>query len=195
MNTAEIQILDAGATKALDELHAKVGPGNRRPFMHKLGSAAGDIYRDHLSAREASSPNKQGFPRQHFWSRLRSATAYDESRTTDDTAAIVIADRAINAKLFGGTWGPRPPKKMLAIPLRGEAYGTQPSSGLIPNLFLFRPKKGGVYLAKKDGDKITAFYRLVPRVTVPADPDTLPDQAAVGASLLQTARNFIFRNP
>jgi len=193
MTSSTIHILDNGATASLDELHAKLAPGKRRPLMQRLGRRAENLYRDHLNAREASSPNKQGFPRQHFWGRLRDATHFDETAVTDDEAAIRITDRAINAKIYGGTWGPRPGKKNLAIPLRGEAYGTQPSSGLIPNLFLFRPKKGGVYLGKNEGGTLTAFYRLVPRVTVPADPNALPDQSTVAAAILQRARNYVSR--
>lgn len=190
-----IAILDKGATQSLDELHAKLAPGRRRPFMRVIGLKAEKIYRGHFSAREGDSPNKKGWPRQHFWARMRLATALNYEGVSDDTAAIVIRDRAINAKIHGGVIRPRE-KKFLSIPLRAEVYGTRPSANLVPGLFFLRSRlgKGGGYLVKKEGKKLVAFWRLTPRVTVSPDARALPPRDTVAEGILQTACSYVRRN-
>jgi len=195
MNTSAIRILDNGATQSLAGLRDKLAPGRRQPLMRVLGKKAEALYRAHFMLREATSPNKQGWPRQHFWARLRLATAFDASRTTDNSATVVIAERAINAKLHGGTWGARE-SKYLAIPLRAEVYGTRPKSNFIDGLFFLRARAGkeGGYLAKREGKQLTFFWRLAPRVTLAPDPNTLPPAAGIISEILKTAASFTRRN-
>ena len=153
-----LHILTDTATQSLEALRDKLAGGRRRPLMKTLGRAARNEYRSWFRAHDAT-PNAKGFPRSHFWRReIAQATELDLSRTTDSAATIVIASRAINAHVYGGTWGPRPGRKNLAIPLRTEAYGKNPRDNPIPGLFFLRSRlgKGGGYLVKREGKKLTA---------------------------------------
>jgi hypothetical protein len=192
-----VQIIRDTATPELQRIHAALQPGRRRPLMLALGGAARNEYRAWFRAKDRGEPDTRGFPRSHFWNRrIAGATELDASQTTASQAVLVVADRAINAHVYGGTWGPRPGKKNLAIPLRPEAAGKNPSSNLIPDIFFFRSRfgKGGGYLARREGKKLVAYWRLVPRVRVRRDPSALPPRELVLIPLVRKARAFLGRN-
>ena len=186
------------ATEPLKRLHGSLAPSKRAGLMAVLGRTGEKVYRAHFRKREMTTPNKMGWPRQHFWARIAKATAYDASKTTADQAVVAISDPALAAKIDGATIRPKAGRRMLAIPMRAEAYGIMPSSGQIPGLFLLGGKNGGaLYLGKRDGGKfnnLALYYRLVPKVVVTADPNALPRVADVSAELLQTAVSYINRN-
>src|ERR1035437_8163482 len=162
--------------------------------MKNIGVRAEAELRGWFYKRDAENPNKMGWPRQHFWNRIAQRTAFDPSKTTENTATIAVADPALAAKVNGATIRPTPPRKMLAIPMNAEAYGILPRSGLIPGLFVFRSTHtNGAYLVRREGNEknfgnLTFYYRLVPEVTVPKDPSALPPTAELGAKLGETAQ-------
>lgn len=186
------------ATPALAALAGRLLPGRRRPLLNVLGRTAEKSLRRHFRSRQADSPNRMGWERQNFWSRLAKATAYDPARTTEDGKAyVVIADGAINAKVFGGTWGAKQ-SKYLAIPLQEEVYGVRPSANTIPGLHFIPSKRGGNtvgWLAAPDGagGKDTFYWRLQKTVTVQPDPRALPDPATLGQELVGQAEAFLLR--
>jgi hypothetical protein len=185
------------ATARLAELHAAIAPGRRQGLMNVLGRTAEKEYRSWFRTREMTSANKKGWPRQHFWARISRATAFSASQTTDSQATVVISDPAIRAKVRGAVIRPTGGRKALAIPLRAEAYGVRPSSGIIPGLFVVGGKAGRpAYLAKREAGgfrNLTLYYRLVSSVTVPADPQALPDSSAVSRALVLAAAQFLLR--
>jgi hypothetical protein len=187
-----IAITSDTATPALQRIHAAIAPGKRRDLMLTLGHAARNEYRAWFRAHDAT-PNAKGFPRSHFWHEIAGATGLDTGKTTDTEAVVVIASRAIKAHVYGGTWGPRPGKKNLAIPLRGEAAGKNPRDNPIAGVFFLRSRfgKGGGYLVKREGKKLMAFWRLVPRVHVRRDPAALPPAGYVAEILAKTATSFL----
>jgi len=129
-----VTITRDSATPALAQIYDALAPGRRKPLMAVLGKTAEKEYRAWFRGRNADSPNRAGFPRSNFWSkRIAGATNYDASQTTADRAVVVISDPAINAHVYGGTWGAKE-AKYLAIPLRGEVYGVRPKAGTIPGL-------------------------------------------------------------
>jgi len=194
MSAAEIQIIDSGASKMLDTLHGVVAPGKRRDLMLTLGRDAESEYRAWFLAHN-DTPNAKGFPRSFFWRKeIAEKTNLDESRTDDNAATIVIANRAINAHVHGGTWGPRPGKKNLALPLRGDAYGKNPRDNPIAGAFFLRTKAGKNLIVKREGGKIVPLWRLVPYVHVTRDPAALPPTGMVARAILQTARSYVSRN-
>lgn len=186
------------ATAQLDQIRAQIAPGRRRGLMLVLGRQAQTIFRSHFRSREADSPNKKGWPRQHFWSGVAKVTALDSSQTTDSKAVVAISSPAFAAKVHGATILPTGGRRMLAIPMRAEAYGVRPSSGIIPGLVLLGGKSGGaLYLGKRaeGGFKnLMLYFRLVPRVTVRADSRALPSVAHVESELMKTASSFLERS-
>lgn len=186
------RILSDSGAAALTALRGRLEPTALRGLMATIGREAERQYRAHFRAKEASSPNKRGFPRQHFWARIRQATSYDESATTASSTRVVVDDPALLPHVYGATIRPKQ-KKLLAIPNQPQAYGSRPSSGLIPDLFFFENKKGTKGLAKEVNGKFTVFYWLKESVTIPADPAALPPPATVEAALLKAAESYVTR--
>lgn len=161
-------------TKALDQ-------SLRRPLFAALGGALETELRKHFASRDAE-PNKPRWKKTHFWARrIRRATAL--SSVTETSATVTIADPAMAARIKGATIVPVE-AKMLAIPLVEEAYGVLPRAKTIPGIFLLKTKFGS-YLAKSEHTKakkgkgrdyagFTLYWKLVNRVTVPADTNALP---------------------
>lgn len=186
------------ATPALQDLWNKVSPGQRKDLMAVLGRTAERVYRQWFRARNADSPNREGFPRSNFWSkRIAGATAYDPAQTTDDKAAVVIADPAINAKVYGGTWGAKTAAN-LSIPLKGLVYGVNPRANTIPGLrFIPNPRHGANvtgWLATGQGAETIYWWRLQRTVTVAPDPRALPPRDSVMTALLGAAKRFLARS-
>jgi hypothetical protein len=172
-------------------------PEQRKALMKVLGTRAESELRKWFFQLDHESPNKQGWPRQHFWARIGKRTAFDPSKTTPDAATIVVSDPALAAKVYGATIKPTQGRKALAIPLVAAAYGVQPRSGIIPGLFVFRRKDGnGAFLVARDqkGGPLTFYYRLLSQVTVPKDPLALPPPALLGPALAGTAQAFFRRH-
>jgi phage gpG-like protein len=172
------------------------GLADRQPLMTRLGKTVLVELHNHFAGRE-SRPNKKGWPKSHFWSAIRRATALGE--VTADTATVTITHPAIHAIVNGGTF--THPDGAYAIPLRPEAKAAgKPSSGRIPGLFLLKGHRHA-FLAKKEntgfsgaapltrrrmalstparGQRLTLYYLLVKTVTRRADPDALPSTASL----------------
>lgn len=177
--TAEYRDL---ATPKLKAILAGLQPAQRKAMLTRLGKEMERQLKAHFLQREQDSPNKQGFPRTHFWAReVRANTALRD--VTSDTATVGVASRPFALKLTGGTIRPGPGRKLLSIPLRAEAYGIYPRSGLIPGLFFKKMTGGKMYLAARDGQALRVYWRLVPFVTIPADPRALPPAAELRSAL------------
>ena len=140
--------------------------------------------------RRDSEPNKRGWPKQHFWARIRRVTAL--SSISEDGATVTVSDPAFGARVHGATIRPKQ-ARALAIPLVPQAAGVRPSSGLIQDLFMLRAKDGRGFLAREEGQGLTLYYRLVKRVTHPKDPRALPSRAAILSALERTATSFLRR--
>jgi hypothetical protein len=191
------------ASRDVAAVHAKLAsPEQQRALMNVVGVRAEMELRAWWIRRDAENPNAMGWPRQHFWARIAKRTAFDPSRTTERAATVVVADPALNAKIHGAVIKPTntispvtgKPRRALALPMNAEAYGKLPSSGLIPGLFVFRSASGGAFLVKKEGSgptaNLTFYYRLVPSVTVPKEPQALPPADQLGGALSETARDW-----
>lgn len=196
--TVQIQITDAGAQRTLGELAATLAPGPRRRALNAvLGRTAEKALRRHFVWANEAKPNQQGFKRSNFWARIRSATAYDPSLTTDDSATVVISDPRVKAHVFGGTWG-AVNSKYLAIPVNARAAGIRPSANLIEGVKFMPSKRGGntagwLYTDEGKGKSVkrTFLWRLQKRVTVRRDPTALPRPETVGADLVAAAQRFL----
>ncbi|MFA5265208.1 MAG: hypothetical protein WC378_15405 [Opitutaceae bacterium] len=181
-------------------------PEQRTALMKVVGLRAEQELKSWFIRRDAENPNKMGWPRQHFWSRIAKRTAFDPSKTTEHSTTVVVSDPALAAKVNGpttihATGAVSPvtgkPTQNLAIPMQGAVYGAWPRGNPVPGLFFIRSKTGvGGFLVTRDADGkgLNFFYRLVPEVTVPKDPQALPPMAELGAALGATAQAYFRRH-
>lgn len=185
--------IDADDLRAnLDDLVQLTSGPRRKAMMLVIGKGLeGDLRR--YFRRKNLEPNKRGWKKQNFWGRIRRATSLTDA--TADGATVTIADPAIAAKVYGAEIRPYAPRKYLAIPAREEAYGIQPSSGLIPDLFVRRSKTTGrPYLARREDDgSLRVYYWLARKVRVPADPDALPHEDDLGEAAGRRAMSWLRR--
>ncbi|HEY1791560.1 MAG TPA: hypothetical protein VGG34_01465 [Opitutaceae bacterium] len=193
------------ATRDLAVLYSGLGtPEARVALMNVVGVRADKELRAWWTRRDANSPNKHGWtPRQHFWARIVKATAFDPSKTTEATATVVVSEPALSAKIYGATIKPTGavspktgrPTQNISIPMVGAAYGLWPRGNPTPGLFFIKKTHGnGGFLVARDGKGLIFFYRLLPEVTVPKDPQALPPADQLGAALADTANDFFRRN-
>jgi len=210
MISLSVQVRDT-ASPALREALANLT--HRQPLLAALGRGLEADLRAHFAAKDARG-NRRGWPRQHFWARIRNATVF--TGATNDAATVSIADPAIHAHYYGGTIRPKE-AKFLAIPARAEAYGIRPSSGLIPGL-RFVPTRAGGMLVQRDFTALRivkdsrkgregqlrakslgeqgggVFYWLKRFVTVPKDPDALPRPSVLQEKLMARAAEWLRRH-
>jgi hypothetical protein len=179
------------ATPKLRAMLAALAPAQRRAMLARLGKELEVRLKRHFLARDQEG-NARGWPRSHWWAReVRDKTAL---RAWDDRSATVgIASRPFAFRLSGGTIRPGPGRRLLAIPLRAEAAGVLPRAGTIPGLFFKRLAGGRMYLAARDGQALRVYWRLVPAVTLPADPRALPPLAELQAALEARAAREVQR--
>lgn len=196
----KVTVVRDTATPALRDLVNRVTPP--RLLLVRLGKRLEILLRKYFAERGRAGnfkTRRRGWPTQHFWDRrIRNATAF--TMATNEEAKIVIADPAFMTHYRGGTIRPRE-KKALAIPLQAAAYGKQPSSGLIPGLFLLRTKKGAYLVAYGDGEgrsrkgvqraTLHFYYKLMKSVTVPKDPNALPSDDVINTALLAEAQTYL----
>ena len=200
-----------GASETLAAIAEKVT--SLQPLNAALGKRAEVELRAHFEQRNGQG-NARGWPAQHFWARIRTATAFGGA---DETAArVVISDPAINQKIFGGTITPRE-GKYLALPAIAEAYGRSPRT--MDNLMALIRYRGGARRAvalvetqssaisfgraRKDGSRAVkrggaswggrVWYWLVKSVTQRRDEGALPPDEQMRAALLDEARQYLAR--
>lgn len=192
-------MIDIDVRVDADEVHANLdrlvdlisGP-RRKALMLVIGRGMqNDLHR--YFRRKNLQPNKRGWRKQNFWGRIRRATSM--TKATADGATITIDDPAIAAKVYGAVIRPYGPRKYLAIPAREEAYGIEPSSGLIPDLFVRRSTTTGrPYLARREEDgSLRVYYFLARKVRVPADPEALPHEDDLSYDAGQRALRWLQR--
>ncbi|MEM0964791.1 MAG: hypothetical protein AAGJ81_01400 [Verrucomicrobiota bacterium] len=191
MSKITIQVNQEGdGRETIAAIHSAIAGTRRAALMRVLGKTHERTLQDHFRAKNRA-PNKRNWPKQNFWAQVARATAFTSAK--QNKATIAIADPRFATHLYGATITPKR-SKYLAIPMRREAYGIRPSSGLIADLFFIRSQaaKGG-FLAKREGGALRVYYRLLKRVVVPTDPEALPDENSSIEALAQAATSFISR--
>ncbi len=191
----KIQVLDA-VSPAVAAAWEKLGAGQRKSLMAVVGRSGEQFLRRWFADLDSSAPNTHGWTRQHFWARIRRATAYVPSATTDSSALVTVADPALRLKVNGGVVTPRQ-AKALAIPLNNEAYvAGSPGAKRIPGLSLIPAKDQGKtvgYLGKMESGSLVLYYRLARSVTHRADPSALPARTLIVDHVRKAADSFIKR--
>jgi hypothetical protein len=204
----KIDIKDA-ASPSLDAIVRNLR--DRTQLHGALGGWGERTMRDYFARRE-SQPNKRGWPSQHFWDQIRSATAL--SKVDQDGATITVNDSRLAQKVYGGTILPGAGKKYLALPAIAAAAGRSPLSmtNLQPVIRFINGERRAVALAerlaseisygrlRKDGTravKQTAsrtggiWYWLVKSVTQNKDELALPDEEGFRRGLLDETRAYL----
>jgi len=157
--------------------------------MATAGKALERALRKHFADRDNDTTTaraRKGWPKQHFWRRIRDNT--NLAAVTGDTATVRIASREFRQKRFGGTIRPGPGKRALAIPLTAETYGKRASSNPIAGgLFVWKsPRTGKAFLAGNtpaaDGS-LKLYYRLIRSVRQQPDPKALPPKATTARTI------------
>ncbi len=184
-----IKVVTDTATPALRELLKNTLPN--RSLMARMGKSLERILRRFFISKD-SQPNKQGWPKSHFWSsRVATSTLLTSVTATD--AEVTVGEPAYRTHFYGATIVPRT-AKALTIPLVPEAKGIYPSSGLITGLFIRRSKGGAAFLARREGNKIVNYFILLKSVTIPRDPKAAPDRHDVDRELLREATLWFNRH-
>ena len=167
------------ATPALRAAMEKLSPEGRARLNKAAGARITRTLVDHFRARE-KEPNKRGWAKQHYWSRIAKATALVQA--DEKQATVTVADTSILLKIFGGTVKPKT-AQALAIPMREEAYGKMASEWPDDTFFRFVSKSGKAFLAKREGNALRLYYRLVKSVRHKPDPRAIPPIALLMAEV------------
>jgi hypothetical protein len=181
-----IEVTDK-ATPILAELHREL---TDRTGLHKyIGAAAEAGTRLHIRkaalARHATANKLGAKPTGYLTKRAELV----EGRGNAKEAEITVT-----GAIFKRTFGPvtvRPvAKKMLAIPMRAEAYGKRP--GEFGDLFLFKSKQGRLFLARQAGEgKLHFLFLLKASVVLPQDRGLLPSDEQFGQLAELAARGYL----
>lgn len=168
--------------------------------------------RSFYSGLEASRPNKQGFPRQHFWAAVRRSVNNPVIQSPKE-ATVSITHVALRQRIQGGTIRPKGGKKYLTIPATSEAYGKRAREfsnlrfgfaenrfgNLAPALVENSGQRVAFGRRRKDGtSKVTpgaeiggkAFFWLVRQVYQPADPAAMPTNAQLNIAAVRGAEEW-----
>lgn len=177
------------ATPRVKQILRALEPAQRKSLLTRLGKELEVQLKKHFAQRDQDSPNQQGFPRSHWWAReARAKTSFRAA--TADKAEVGVDSRQFASKLTTTTIRPGPGKRALALPMRGEVYGVLARANTIPGLFPIRSKiLGKAWLATREGGALRFYFRLVPSVTIPADPRALPPAGVLQAALEKRAES------
>lgn len=190
MVTISVSIPKNDATPALRALGDALAPHNLLPVF---GRSISNAIRANFDELESSRPNKNNFPRTHYYSRARQGTSY----VVDGDRVLIGIRQApgLRLRLFGGKVqaGANPssigggPTKYLTIPVTAESYGHRAKD--FPDLVVLWGASGPYALARQnksslvkgikagavEGSKETeVLFILTPEVEIGADRSLLP---------------------
>jgi hypothetical protein len=176
--------------KATPILAGLLGELTDRTGLHKyIGAAAEAGTRMHIrkaaQARHTTANQLGAKPTGYLTKRAELV----EGRGNAQEAEITVT-----GAIFKRTFGPvtvRPvAKKMLAIPMRAEAYGKRP--GEFGDLFLFKSKQGRLFLARQaEPGKLHFLFLLKASVVLPQDRGLLPSDEQFGQLAEVAARGYL----
>jgi hypothetical protein len=135
--TYQLRLIRDDMSPSIKKVLTETKPEKVTSVMAKEGKK---LTQRHLLAK---GTNKRGWPTTNFWARAAKAT----SAVSNQAAAIVrITQIGVAQRYYGGPIVPRPPRKMLTIPIGPEAYGKTASD--FPESYILRTKKGA-YIVQK----------------------------------------------
>ncbi len=208
MPTIQINLFDGLTPTQKALLEGIRGPG----MITAASRAMAGFLRNWFAGLEETRPNKQGFPRQHFWADVRRSV--QNPVVADPTfASVSITHRALRQRIEGGVIRPGAGKKYLTIPATEAAYGHVArefnnlhfgfaenkygnlAPALIENTYqkiaFGRKRKDGTRKAtpgEERGGKV--FYFLARQVYQAPDPTVLPPNEQVQSAAVTGAIEF-----
>jgi len=163
---------------------------NPQALYKDVGRRAANDLRKHYAAMDKKHPNELKGTRTHFWLDVRDAV--QQPQLEDTGVSIVINHAVIAAKVWGAVITPKN-AQALTIPVHALAHGRRAS------VFeeetgkkLFHPKGTRVLMAEFDG-RAVPIYALAKRVTLPPDPEALPEEKQFTANIIATAEAHLAR--
>lgn len=171
-----------------------------KPLLEAAAKAVAVLLVSHFEQRQAEG-NKRGWPEQKFWHGGRNSVANSVAvdSVTDTEAIVAVGDLRLIHKIDGGEIKAQR-GKALTIPLRAEAaaLGGQGSiQGKVAGLFLLKTKKGAWLVKWKvtpvkgrrrsglgiSNEGLEFWFRLVKSVDQPADPNAVPTDTEIAATI------------
>ena len=175
------------ATPVLADLHREL---TDRTGLHKyIGAAAEAGTRLHIRSAATQRHTTAGKLGAKPTGYLTKRAELVEGTGNAEQAEITVTG-AIFKRVFGPVTVRPVAKKMLAIPMRAEAYGKRP--GEFDDLFVYRSKQGRLFLAKQIAPGRLQFYFLLKAsVVLPQDRGLLPSEAQFGQLAELAARGYL----
>ena len=202
----EVDIIDE-VRPALEKLKGTVR-ADRVSMVAARGAAI--MLRAFFQNLENTRPNKDGFPRQHFWAQVRRGV--QTPKVMGQSAVVSINHVGLGQRYYGGEIKPKNGSKFLTIPWRSEAYGKRAREftnlvfriveGIGPALVI---GTGGTKResVNKKGDKKTVgvkggqeglvMYLLRRKVVQRPDPSVMPTKEEFGQVILKSVTDFLNR--
>lgn len=191
----------------------RVAEGLRRGEMIRAAArGVANETREFYAGLERTRPNKQNWPRQHFWADTRRSVQNPTVKSLD-AATVSINKLGLRQRVEGGYIRPKNGRKYLTLPATAEAYGKRAGEfgnlrfgfaenrygNLAPALVdagqqkvsFGRRRKDGTH-AVKPGEDLThkVFFWLVRKVYQPADPTAFPTEAQLKAAAIRGANEW-----
>lgn len=188
---SNIKINSQAARAELQRLAKSVDGPARADLMQVLGRGLESDLRGHF-LKKNQKPNKKGYPKSQFWARIRRATNF--AGASQNEATVAISDPAFATHLYGATIVPKR-AKFLTIPIAPESYGKRVAEMQDDSIFFLPRRSGqGGFLARPNADGTNRLlYFLTKKVTVPKDPDAMPNPATLNKAAIGRARSYIDR--
>ena len=136
--------------------------------------------------------NKRGWKKSGFWAQIRQSVQLDAQGMK---CSVVINDPRFNQRLYGGVITPKT-GKALAIPLKEEFKGVNPSTFGKDRFFLIKSKKGknlGILAEKNSDGSLKLCYVLRRSVKQDADATALPKLEVIEATARKALEDAIMR--
>lgn len=161
----------------------------------QIGRGVGNLMAQHFFHLDGKRANALGGKRTNFYADAAKAVS---SRGDAEGAVVTVAQQGIAQRIYGGVIRPRA-GKYLTIPAHAEAYGRRArefgnlefrSIGNGRGMLFVNPNKEARSKFKRNarveaaGDgRLKVMYWLVPQAVQKADPDVLPGESAIRATI------------
>lgn len=155
-----------------------------------IGRAATNVVREHLFAKNRTSPNQLGGRRTNYYLQAGRNTSF---KIAGDHVIVSVNQVGMRLRFYGGTVRPKT-AKFLAIPVAPEAHGKRPREfGDLEIVFGRGGKPIGLARKGTRGRLATILYRLADSVTQAPDSGVLPTPVDLAAGVITAVNQVVDR--